>query len=160
MRKATPGPTETLAETVRVHSRRCFGCRRFDREVMISVGAPTSDNPNRILDTFLTEEQARTLHAELERVLQENTWTKIAADLGIEATDAANLAAVIEARWVEASAGLHREEAEKLRAAYARLEARDLAMCRRTSFDGQPGGGVCRCLNPKSPVVCDGCEDG
>lgn len=86
-------------------------------------------------------------------------WEQIAAEVGIEATDANHLADVIEARWVEASAAMHREEAEKLRAAYARLEARDLARCRRTRFDAEPGGGVCRCLNPESPVVCDGCED-
>lgn len=86
-------------------------------------------------------------------------WEQIAEDLGIEATDANHLGEVIEARWVEASASMHREEAEKLRAAYARLEARDLARCRRTRFDDEPGGGVCRCLNPASPVVCDGCED-
>lgn len=91
--------------------------------------------------------------------MERETWEQIAADLGIEARDAGHLADVIEARWVEASAGLHREEAEKLRHAYGILEARDLARCRRTRFDDQPGGGVCRCLNPESPVVCDGCED-
>lgn len=28
---------------------------------------------------------------------------------------------------------------------------------RRTLFDAMPGGGVCRCLNDASSVVCDGC---
>lgn len=30
---------------------------------------------------------------------------------------------------------------------------------RTTKFDAMPGGGVCRCLNDASPVVCDGCEE-
>ena len=28
---------------------------------------------------------------------------------------------------------------------------------RETKFSRIAGGGVCRCINPDSPVVCDGC---
>ena len=28
---------------------------------------------------------------------------------------------------------------------------------RPTRFDGMPGGGVCWCLNPESPLVCEDC---
>lgn len=32
-------------------------------------------------------------------------------------------------------------------------------MSRPTAFDAQPGGGVCRCLNPDSPLVCEDCPE-
>lgn len=55
------------------------------------------------------------------------------------------------------------------RAVYRRLRSgdpwlADASICqmfteyaRKIRFTDMPGGGVCRCLNPDSPIVCEGC---
>lgn len=67
-----PGPTEILATNAHAHPRTVHGCQKFQKDVMISVGAPTDEAPMRVLDVFLSTADAKALHEELGRVLQLN----------------------------------------------------------------------------------------
>ena len=57
---------------IRAYSKKCVGCQRHRKAVMISI-SPVSEERYDIKDFFLTKKQAKDLYDELGRCLIENT---------------------------------------------------------------------------------------
>jgi len=63
---------ELLIDTIRSHYHGCYGCQRFNRDVMISFTYEGDPERNKVHDLFLTQEQAEHLYDCLSKTLQLN----------------------------------------------------------------------------------------
>lgn len=64
--------SETLAEDVAVYGRRCLGCQRHNREVMLTIQDSNDAKVCKFHDVFFTREQAELLLAKLTERLAQN----------------------------------------------------------------------------------------
>ena len=56
---------------IRAYSKKCIGCQRHRKAVMVSI-SPVSSEEYDIKDFFLNKEQAKRLYEDLGRVIEEN----------------------------------------------------------------------------------------
>ena len=63
-------PYVAIIDNIKTHPRTVLGCKRYNRDVMISY--MRVDDPIRINDLFLTQEQAIDFLKELKKTIEEN----------------------------------------------------------------------------------------
>jgi len=62
---------EIMTESVTVHGKRCSGCERYNKSVMMAVKEEGAKEGH-FIDIFLTQEQAERLFEKLGRVVNDN----------------------------------------------------------------------------------------
>lgn len=63
---------ESTVITQRAYNKEVLGCKRFQRDVMVTFSTLDNNMGTRFNDFFLTQEQAVDLKNELEKVIQQN----------------------------------------------------------------------------------------
>lgn len=58
---------EIKSETINVYDQKCFGCKRHEKDVMVSVG-----EGRKIHDIFMSNEQAQELIVKLQTIVARN----------------------------------------------------------------------------------------
>lgn len=67
---AMNNPYVAIIDNIRTHPRTVLGCCKYNRDVMISY--MRVDDPIRVYDMFLTQEQAIDLLKELKKTIEQN----------------------------------------------------------------------------------------
>ena len=63
---------ELIIKTIRTYCKGVIGCKRHNRDVMISFTHEAETVPNAVHDLFLTQEQAEGLLESLKATLEQN----------------------------------------------------------------------------------------
>ena len=67
---------ETIVKNVLVHNKGCNGCKRFNRDVMVTMFTTSEESVTEFNDFFLSTEQAENLVKDLQIVLKINKEDK------------------------------------------------------------------------------------
>jgi hypothetical protein len=72
--KSTYSDAEIEIKNIRAHGNGCIGCKRHEKDVMISFTNTSEEKErSRVTDLFLTQEQAELLLKELSIAVNQNT---------------------------------------------------------------------------------------
>jgi hypothetical protein len=71
--KSTYSDAEVEIKNIRAHGNGCIGCKRHEKDVMISfTNTLANKEESRVTDLFLTQEQAELLLKELSIAVNQN----------------------------------------------------------------------------------------
>ena len=73
---------EAIVANINAHDKNCYGCRRFDKPIMLTLSSDINDKTE-LYDFFMTTEQAERVISQLQKVISRNAPNTPEVDIRI-----------------------------------------------------------------------------